>query len=48
MHSFFEKKKFIHIKNCKVFYLCVCMCTVCIPGACRGQKMALDALDLEL
>jgi hypothetical protein len=26
----------------------VCMCTTCVPGACRGQKRALHLLDLEL
>ena len=26
----------------------ICMCTVCEPGACRGQKGALDPQELEL
>lgn len=29
----------------RVFCLCVqYMCTVCVPGACRGQKMTSGAL----
>ena len=31
-----------------VFSLDVCMCTMCMPGACRSQKRALDPLGLEL
>lgn len=26
----------------------MCMCTVCVPGACEIQKMASDALELEV
>ena len=26
----------------------VCMCTMCVPGTQRGQKRALDPLELEL
>lgn len=28
--------------------LCVCLLTICEPGAHRGQKGELDPLDLEL
>lgn len=28
--------------------LYVCMCTACLPGACRGLKRASDHLELEL
>lgn len=31
-----------------VFYLHVCMHTVCMPGVCEGQKGALDSLEVEL
>ena len=27
---------------------CTCVCTTCVPGACRDQKRASDALELEL
>ena len=30
-----------------MFCLCVCIHS-CVPGACRGQKRALDPLELEL
>lgn len=26
----------------------VCVCSPCVCNACRGQKMALDPLELEL
>ena len=29
-------------------FLHVCLCTVYMPGACRGQKRASDPLELEL
>lgn len=39
-------------KNCVlcvwVFCLHVCLCTMCVPGAYRGQKKVLDSLELEL
>lgn len=42
-------KKMIHLF---LFYVCVLvhvyMCTICIPGACRGHKRAQDPLELEL
>ena len=31
-----------------VFFLCIHLCTMCMPGACRGQKRVLDHLELEL
>lgn len=31
-----------------VFCLLNCMCITCVPSAHRGQKMALDHLELEL
>lgn len=31
-----------------VFFLHVCMCTVCVSGACGVQKRVLDPLGLEL
>ena len=31
-----------------MFCLDICLCTMCMPGACRGQKRALDSLELEL
>ena len=30
------------------FALHVCLCITCVPGPCRGQKAALDLLELEL
>ena len=27
---------------------CVCLCTMCAPGACNSKKKALDPLELEL
>jgi hypothetical protein len=27
---------------------CVCLCTICMPGACVGQKKELDLLELHL
>ena len=30
-----------------VFCLHECLCTTCMPGTCRGQKMVSDALELE-
>lgn len=38
--------RFFH-QNLFCFYLCDCMPCVCV-GACRGQKGALDLLELEL
>lgn len=29
-------------------YLHVCLCTICLPGALGGQKMASDSLEREL
>lgn len=29
-------------------YLHICMCTTCTSAACRGQKKAVDPLELEL
>ena len=29
-------------------FLPTCMYAMCVPGACRGQKKALDLLELEL
>ena len=29
-------------------WVSVCLCNVCFPGACGGQKEALDPLELEL
>ena len=31
-----------------LLYLHVCLCIMCMPGACRSQKRALDALELEV
>jgi hypothetical protein len=31
-----------------MFYLNVCMCTICVPGAYRDQKSLLDPPELEL
>lgn len=35
-----------------LFYMCVClnlcMSAICLPGACRGQRRALDSLEMEL
>jgi len=31
-----------------VFYLYVCLCTTCVPGALRGQKGILDLQEQEL
>lgn len=31
-----------------MFYLFVCLCATCMPGADRGQKRVLDHLGLEL
>lgn len=31
-----------------VFCLYVCLCTICVSSALRGQKRALDPLELEL
>ena len=25
----------------------VCLCTMCVAGACKGQKRALDLLELD-
>lgn len=33
---------------CISVLLCVCMCTICMPDACRGQRRASDSLGLEL
>ena len=33
---------------CISVFLHVCLCTMCVPGACRGQKAALGPLGLEL
>lgn len=45
-------RRFKKIINLFLFYVCVllhvCMCTICIPGVCRGQKRARDPLELEL
>lgn len=32
----------------QVFCLHACLCILCMPGVHRGQKMALDPLQLEL
>ena len=29
-------------------FACMYVHTACMPGACKGQEMALDALGLEL
>jgi hypothetical protein len=29
-------------------YACMYECALCVPGACRGQKNALDLLELEI
>ena len=31
-----------------MFYLCVCLCTMCVPDAGASQKKALALLELEL
>ena len=31
-----------------IFCLHVCLCIMCVPGACRGQKRASDPVELEL
>jgi hypothetical protein len=31
-----------------LFCLHVCLCTTCMPCACRGQKRASDPLEVEL
>ena len=31
-----------------MFCLYVCLCTLCVPDACGGQKKVSDLLDLEL
>lgn len=36
------------ILNIGVFCLHVCLCRVCVAGACRGQKRASDPLGLGL
>lgn len=33
---------------CTNEYLCVCMCTVCMCGACGSQKRASYTQELEL
>ena len=30
------------------FFLQVCLRTMCVPGACGGQKRVSDPLELEL
>lgn len=42
----FIKIYFIYI-GCVTVCLRVCMCTMCRPGVCRGQKRVLDLLELE-
>ena len=31
-----------------MFCLYACLCTLCVPDACGGQKKVSDLLDLEL
>lgn len=31
-----------------MFYLNICMCTSCVPGALEGQERMLALLELEL
>lgn len=31
-----------------MFCLHICLCTMCMPGACRGQKEVSDSVELEL
>lgn len=31
-----------------MFSLCVYVCIICMPGACRGSRGALDNLELKL
>lgn len=42
----------MHFKNCLSYVfgrgLYLYLCTMCILGACRGQKRAFDPLRLEL
>lgn len=42
---------FFHLKNfmgMDIFFLHICLCTICMPDAQRGQKRWLDPLELEL
>lgn len=39
---------FVFILCAQVVSLHVCVCTVCMPGTCRGQKRILDPWWLEL
>lgn len=32
----------------RMYVLLACLCTICMSGACEGQKRALDILKLEL
>lgn len=33
---------------CKMYYVCVCVCTIYMLGTLRDQKRALDSVELEL
>lgn len=33
---------------CMGVYLCAYLCTMCVPGTCRGQKRTSDSPRLEL
>jgi hypothetical protein len=40
-------KNFVYLYSmCKCFFLCMCVCTTCVPGTCRCQK-APDLLELQ-
>lgn len=43
-------KIFISIILCLHMFACMymCMCTICMPGAHRSHKQALDPMELEL
>lgn len=49
-----EKTHLLHINTlfyvyeCCTSLACMCLCTMCVPGACITQKRALDTLGLEL
>jgi hypothetical protein len=38
---------FLNFMCVQVFCSKVCLCTTCMPGACRGQKRASDSLELK-
>ena len=52
IHAILHSKEYEDLNLFKdLFHFSVydlCLCTRCMPGACLGQKRALDTLELEL